>query len=143
MAPWLIVQPFAGWMADRYNRRKIILFSITFFPVFMSLWPSMNSYSNLLFLRIIISSVRAFMMPASEAYLMDFTEESRRGLASGISSLGARLGSTVIGTTILGHLYEKYGLAVPFYIAALFILPSIPILLLLKKRETQEDKIKQ
>ena len=79
------------------------------------------------------------LMPALMAYLMDFIVASRRGLASGISALGRQLGGTVIGTTLLGYLYTTIDWNTPFYVAAIFVLPAIPILLLL--REEKSDHV--
>jgi len=59
------------------------------------------------------------MIPASQAYLMDF-DETRRGIANGIFRLGQRFGGTVVGSSMLGYVYEQYGVAIPFYVAALF-----------------------
>jgi MFS family permease len=133
--PNLIISLIGGWLADRYSRKKIILVSLLIYPFLMGLWPSMNSYNNLLLLQMIIRTTRTITMPATSAYLMDLTDETRRGLASGMARLGGSLGGRTIGTPLLGYIYENYGLTAPFYAASLFSLPSIPILMLLKEKK--------
>jgi MFS family permease len=139
MVPWLITSLVGGWLADRYSRKKIIIVSFIVYPFLMGFWPSMNSYNSVLFLQMLIRSTRMITMPATSAYLMDYTDENRRGLASGIATLGGRLGGRTISTPLLGYLYENYGLAIPFYAAALLPLPSIPILMLLKEKGKKEN----
>jgi MFS family permease len=137
MIPWLMIEPIGGWLADRYSRRKIILASIVLWPFLTVLWPNMSSYTSLLLLKALTTSTR-FSMPASQAYRMDFTSETRRGLAVGFTNIGQRLGGTVIGAPLLGYLYEQYGLEIPFYVAAVFPLPAIPILMLIKEKWKQK-----
>jgi MFS family permease len=140
MVPNLIMQPFGGWLADKYSRRKLILLSIVMYPFMMAFWPSMATYTSLLFLRSLITARRfaGAMAPASQAYLMDFSDERRRALASGISRIGGSI-ATIIGTPLLGYIYEQYGQNATFYAAALFPLPAIPIFLLLKEKPKDND----
>jgi MFS family permease len=136
MVPALIMSPIGGWLADKWSRKKIILISIGCSPLLLALWPMMNTYISLLVLRTCLGVLWMILMPALMAYLMDFIKVSQRGLASGISSFGRQLGGTVIGTTLLGYLYTTVDRKTPFYVAALFVLPAIPILLLLRKEKS-------
>ena len=79
--PNLIISLIGGWLADKYSRKKMILVSLLIYPLLMGLWPSMNSYNSLLLLQMIIRTTRTITMPATSAYLMDLTDENRRGLA--------------------------------------------------------------
>ena len=141
MVPFLLIQFFGGWFADKYDRRKIIIASTLLWPVLMWPWPRMDSYKSLLFLQTTITLTR-FMVPASQAYLMDFVDETKRGIANGIFNLGQQIGGSVVGPSLFGYVYEGYGRAAPFYVAALIPLPAIPILMLLKdemKKTTHPD----
>lgn len=131
MVPFLLIQFFGGWFADKYDRRKIIIVSTMLWPVLMWPWSSMDSYNSLLFLQSVITLTR-FMVPASQAYLMDFVDEAKRGIANGIFNLGQQIGGTVVGPAMYGYTYEEYGSAAPFYLAALLPVPAIPILMLLR-----------
>ena len=131
MVPFLFVQLLGGWLADKYSRRKIILVSTALWPFLMVFWPSMASYEHLLLLQMVLTVTR-FSMPAVQAYLQDFTDPARRALAVGIINIGMTMGGAVVATTLLGYLYEQYGQAIPFYAAGVFILPAIPVFMLLK-----------
>jgi len=50
----LIIQLPAGWLADRYSRRKIALISAACEPFIIVLWPYMSSYWSLLALRMLL-----------------------------------------------------------------------------------------
>jgi MFS family permease len=131
--PKLIFMLPAGWLADKYSRRNIIFVSIITWQLTIVLWPYIGSYEILLMLSILLQSCAIISQPAIQAYLMDFTDASRRGETSGVFGLGHHLGGGVIGTALIGYIYEVYNSTMSFYTLALFVLPSIPLLLLLKK----------
>jgi MFS family permease len=139
MVPFLVIQLIGGWLADKYDRRRIIVISVAIWPFLMALWPHTDSYYTLLLLRGLLTSTWV-SMPALQAYLMDYTDVSSRGLASGISMLGQRLGGTVFGTSLLGYLYERYDQIIPFYVAAVFPLPAIPLIYFLKEKWKVKEK---
>lgn len=133
MVVQLIVRLPGGWLADRYRRQKIMLTTSLVKPLIIFLWPSMDSYESLLMLQMLNTSTR-ISGSASQALLMDFADETRRGLAVGIAGLGGSIGSTLIGTSLLGYLYQEHGYSAPFYALVLLHLPKIPLIMLLKKR---------
>lgn len=122
-----------GLIADRFGRRRLLLICALVIPFLMFLWTLMNLYTGLLAIWMVFWGLRSMMLPSRTAFLMDLIPASTRGLASGITMIGGRVGIGV-GMTVGGLLCEIPGLAAPFYGSALLWGLCIPTILLLKEK---------
>lgn len=130
--PFFILILFAGHTADRHNRRTIILFCIGMqilcagllasFVLFKitQIWP-------ILFVLTLFGCTRAFMMPASQAILINLVPKKIFGNAVAISSSGFHL-AIIIGPILGGLLYLAGPLVVYGTVAMMAVLALICLL---------------
>jgi len=127
-APFLVLILLAGHVADRYNRRNIItlclaaqllcalaLFGFTLAGVRV-VWPV---FAVLL----LFGSARAFMMPATQAVLINLVPTESFGKAVALSSSTFHI-AVILGPTLGGLLYLA-GPKVVYLIAALLLVASV------------------
>ncbi|MEJ2683200.1 MAG: MFS transporter [Candidatus Sulfobium sp.] len=120
-----LLQPFAGAMADRLNRRKVfiqgglILMGLsTFGYVFAS------RFTDILVLRILQGVGLAFTVTASMAIMAISTEKKTRGGAMGVFSTSRMLGLSA-GPLLGGYLYDNFGFNASFYAGTAFVVIGI------------------
>jgi MFS family permease len=134
-APFLCLILFAGHVADRYNRRGIIvlcfaaqlLCSLCLFGYTMSgaamVWPVFAVLA-------LYGSARAFMMPATQAVLIHLVPAESFSKAVALSSSSFQL-AVILGPTLGGVLYLAGPRVVYCIVASLL---SISVLLMLATR---------
>lgn len=128
----LIAQVPSGLLADKYGRKKVMAYCVSTIPLFLILWPWLNSYLLLVIVYMLIAGLWSTTWPSSVAYLMDLTSESRRGITVSLRQTAVRLGFT-IGPIIGGYLWEAHGSATSFYASAVFFAASFLLVLFLKE----------
>ena len=97
-----------AWLADRYNRTRIVAISLTVWSGFTALTGMAGSYMAMLFARIGVGIGEAGGSPPSHSIISDLYPKEKRASALGIYSLGIPLG---IGFSYLlaGILIEALG----------------------------------
>ena len=130
-APFLVLILLAGHVADRYNRRNIILvclaaqllcallllgFTLTGSHV---VWPVFA-------ILVLFGSARAFMMPATQAILKNMVPLESFGAAVALSSSSFHV--AVIAGPVLGGLLYLAGPRTVYITAALLLLASIALM---------------
>ncbi|HTD04498.1 MFS transporter [Undibacterium sp.] len=128
-APFLVLILFAGHVADRYNRRSIILLclltqllcGVLLLAFTLSgiskVWPVFA-------VLVLFGSARAFMMPASQAILMNLVPVESFSNAVALSSSSFHV-AVIMGPVIGGLLYLAGPKAVYAVVAALLTLAAI------------------
>ncbi|HUR97223.1 MAG TPA: MFS transporter [Pyrinomonadaceae bacterium] len=114
-----IFSPILGRLSDKYGRRPIL---------FVSLLGSAAGYvllglANTLFLVFagrIISGITGGNISAAQAYIADVTTKENRG--KGMALFGAAFGLGFVLGPAIGGITSKYGVHVPFFIAAVLSL---------------------
>ena len=107
--------PLLGRLSDRYGRRPILFFSLIGSAVgYLTLGLANTLF--LVFLGRIIGGVSGGNISTAQAYIADVTSKENR--AKGMGLFGAAFGlGFILGPAIAGIL-SKYGVNVPFYVAA-------------------------
>jgi MFS family permease len=124
-APFLVLILWAGHVADRYDRRKIIvLCMLTQLLVSALLLAFTASGSHVVWpvfaVLVLFGSARAFMMPASQAVLRNLVPDKDFGQAVALGSSTFHV--AVIAGPVLGGLLYAFGPTVVYLVAAALLL---------------------
>jgi MFS family permease len=101
-----LLSPFAGFLADRFSRKKVIIVSLFAWSVITWLTGHAKTFEQLLFARAIMGISEACYIPAGMALIMDFHRGPTRSLANGIHVSGVFVGSGLGG--LGGWLAERH-----------------------------------
>lgn len=114
---YAVASPFAGFIADRFNRSHVIIGSLFIWSVITLLTAFARTYDQLLATRALMGIAQAACMPASVALIVDYHRGTTRSLASGLLLGGAMVGAAMGG--LGGWLAENHGWAYAFKIFGL------------------------
>lgn len=96
-----ISAPFWGYMADRFSRKKVMIFGTGIWGIWTLMVGLVPDFSSMLIIRAISGLGLGCLMPATFSLLGDHFPQSKRGRALGVIGLVGLLG-TVIGVFLLG-----------------------------------------
>jgi MFS family permease len=94
---YAVVSPFAGFLADRVSRSRVITISLLAWSLVTLATAWVTNYEQLLASRILLALAQAACMPASVALIVDYHQGSTRSLASGLLLSGAMTGGALAG----------------------------------------------
>jgi MFS family permease len=132
-----ILSPFGGFFADKYSRKKMIVFSALIWSV-VTLWTGfVTSFHEMLIARTVMGISEACYIPAALALITDFHRKRTRSLATGLHMSGLYAGLAIGG--IGGYIAEWWGWRYGFQIFGLFgILYSVVLLFFLKDSKPEQ-----
>lgn len=135
-----LASPLAGYMADRFNRSKVIIGSLFFWSLITWLTSLATSFEQLLAARALMGISEAFYMPAAMALIMDWHTGKTRSTATGVHVAGIMVGQSL--GFIGGWLAETHSWNYAFSIFGIVgIGYAIILLFLLHDRKTSiEDE---
>jgi DHA2 family multidrug resistance protein len=110
-----ICTPLTGWLAGRFGRKRLMLFSIVGFTIASGLCGVATSLGELLGFRLLQGVFGAALVPMSQAILLDINPPERHGPAMSIWGMGAILGP-IIGPALGGWLTDNYNWLWVFFI---------------------------
>jgi len=90
-----ILSPFAGYLADKFNRSRVVIVSLLVWSVVTWLTAYARTYEELLATRILMGISEACYIPAALALIADYHRNATRSLATGIHMTGIMLGSSL------------------------------------------------
>jgi len=135
--PSFLFAPFTGVVADRFNRRRIILctqalamlqaliLSILVLSGRIEVW-------HIIALSVLLGIVNAFDMPARQSFIIDIVER-KEDMANAIALNSSVFNSArLIGPSVAGILIAAFGEGLCFFINALSYLAVIAALLAMK-----------
>ena len=94
---YAVASPFAGFIADRMSRSRVIMISLIAWSLVTLATAWVTNYEQLLASRIILALAQAACMPASVALIVDYHRGSTRSIASGLLLSGAMTGGALAG----------------------------------------------
>lgn len=104
-ACYIPVALMGAWLADRANRRNIILFGIIWWSLATVGCGLARTYHELIFARMMVGVGEACLGPASVSMIADYFARSRRGRALGVVTGAATVGSAA--SSLLGGVILK------------------------------------
>ena len=90
-----ILSPLAGFLADKFNRSRVVLFSLFVWSAVTWLTAYSTTFEQLLVTRILMGISEACYIPAALALIADYHKTSTRSLATGIHMAGIMVGSSL------------------------------------------------
>ena len=110
-----IMTPLTGWLAGRFGRRRLMLYSIVGFTFASGLCGIAHSLGELVGFRLLQGVFGAALVPMSQAILLDINPPERHGPAMSIWGMGAILGP-IVGPALGGWLTDNYSWRWVFFI---------------------------
>jgi MFS family permease len=132
-----LLSPFAGFLADRFNRRHIIIGSLFVWSAITWLTGHAQTFEQLLAARALMGISEAFYIPAALALIMDYHRGPTRSFANGIHVSGFMVGSGLGGFG--GWLAERHDWTYAFNLFGLIGI-GYSVLLVLFLRETPREQ---
>jgi MFS family permease len=111
------LSPFAGFLADRYSRSKVIIGSLLAWSVITWLTAHATTFGELLTTRALMGISEACYIPAALALITDYHRSTTRSLATGVHMSGIMIGSGLGG--LGGWIAERHGWSHAFSIFGL------------------------
>ncbi|MFT3966531.1 MAG: DHA2 family efflux MFS transporter permease subunit [Sphingobium sp.] len=118
-----IATPLSGWLASRFGRRAVMLWSIAGFTLASLLCGVADDLGTLVAARTIQGICGAGLVPLSQATLLDIYPPDKHGKAMAVFGLGSLLGP-IIGPTLGGWLTDYFSWRWVFFINLLLGLLS-------------------
>jgi MFS family permease len=84
-----------GWIADRYNRRNLIVGGVTVWCAMTACCGFANSYTTLFLARVGVGAGEATLSPAAFSMLSDYFPREKLARAIAVYSIGVPLGSGI------------------------------------------------
>lgn len=146
------LSPVAGFMADRFNRSRVIIGSLMVWSIITLLTSYVKTYEQLLITRALMGISEACYIPAALALIVDYHKGSTRSLATGIHIAGITLGSSL--GFLGGWIAEKHSwttafsifglIGVTYSVILLFTLRDVPksVIRVDDKLENTDQKVK-
>lgn len=102
-----MLSPFAGFLADRYSRSRVIVISLFSWSLVTWLTAHATTYGELLTTRILMGLTEAAYIPAALALITDYHRGHTRSRAEGIHMSGIMVGAGLGG--VGGWIAERHG----------------------------------
>jgi MFS transporter, Spinster family, sphingosine-1-phosphate transporter len=113
------LSPIAGYLGDRFNRRNIIVVTLTLWSLVTFATGLVRTSGELIVLRGVMGAAEVCYMPAALALISDYHPPERRATALGLHQTGIYFGAAVSGT-FAGYLAEHWGWRQPFHCLGMF-----------------------
>lgn len=113
-----ILSPLGGFLADKYSRRGVIIFSVGVWSA-ATVWTGfVSSFEEMVAARIIMGISEAFYIPAGLALITDYHRGKTRSLATGLHFSGLYAGLALGG--VGGYIAELWGWRYGFQVFGFF-----------------------
>lgn len=122
-----VMTPPTGWLASYFGRKPLFLVSVSAFGVASLLCGLSNSLGQIIFLRIVQAAFGAFLVPLTQAAVLDVHPRETHGKAIALWSFGMTFGS-FFGPTLGGHIIEEWSWRGAFFIVVPFCIVAFALI---------------
>jgi MFS transporter, Spinster family, sphingosine-1-phosphate transporter len=130
-----ILSPVAGYIADRFGKRRTILFSLLVWSSVTWMTGHTHSFSQLLWTRGLMGISEAFFLPAALAWIAEHHRDHTRALATGLFMSGNYVG-IVIGGVGGGWMGDHFGFRFAFIMLGIVGIGYTAVLWLLTRGQS-------
>ncbi len=135
--------PLAGWLGDRWSRRKLITAGLVLWIVIAILTGFARSFAALVILRGVSGLSEAFYFPAAMSLISSYHGAATRSRAMAVHQSAVYVGS-IGGGTLAGFIGQRSGWQASFwFFAALGVMVLVFVLLYLREPETDASYERQ
>lgn len=110
-----IFTPLAGWLANRFGRKRLFVSSVVGFTVASMLCGMAANFEQLVLFRMLQGAMGAALLPMSQAILLDINPPERHGSAMATWGIGVIIGP-ICGPVVGGWLTEVFDWRWVFFI---------------------------
>jgi DHA1 family multidrug resistance protein-like MFS transporter len=121
--PVSLLQTYSGALADKWNRRWMVIQGSLFSMIMIALVPITGGFLSLLFVYLAVTLGQSYAMPANTAYMVQEGRTYGMGICMTYFMMAMRLGNG-IGPIVLGFIADLISLDWAFYSAAIALLIS-------------------
>ena len=132
---YAVLSPFAGYLADRFNRSRVIIGSLFVWSLITWLTAHAKTYEQLLATRLLMGISEACFLPAALALVADYHRGTTRSLATGILLGGVMIGGAMGG--LGGWIAERHHWSLAFSLFGLIGIGFAVVLLALLRDAPQ------
>ncbi|MGC4235117.1 MAG: MFS transporter [Niabella sp.] len=133
-----LLSPFGGYLADKYSRKAVIIFSVAVWSA-ATVWTGwVSSFEEMVAARIVMGASEAFYIPAGLALITDYHRGKTRSLATGLHFSGLYAGLALGG--IGGYIAELWGWRSGFHVFGFFGCAYAILLLYLLKDKKRDGE---
>ncbi|MEA2552460.1 MAG: hypothetical protein QOJ65_636 [Fimbriimonadaceae bacterium] len=147
LVPAFIIGPFAGVMVDRFDKRKLLLFTqsvqmLQAGAIAALVFTNTIQIWMVLALSVVAGLVGAIDMPTRQAFMIDLVED-REDLSNAIALNSSQFNlARLIGPAVAGFVYELVGAGYCFLINALSFFAVLVALYMLRTPKTSNPQLK-
>lgn len=144
--PVLVLSPIAGFVADRYPRRRVLFITngvivLQAFALALLTGTHHITMAQIMMLQVIGSAARAFDAPARQSWVPILVDREYVGNAIGLNSIAFNAPS-FIGPAIAGYLIVTVDIAGSFYINS-FTTIAVIVALIFMKESPPSDTLRE
>jgi DHA2 family multidrug resistance protein len=107
--------PLCGWLANRYGRKRLMIVAVIGFTITSALCGLATNLGELVLFRLLQGVFGAFLVPMSQAILLDINPPEKHAQAMAVWGMGAIMGP-IIGPVLGGWLTDNYTWRWVFYV---------------------------
>jgi MFS family permease len=124
----------SGLLIDRVGKKRMLLASVVLSAVPLILMASVKNWLTVTPFYMLFNAAFSLFIPSRMAMIAESATQRNRATLFGMMNLAWPI-SGIIAPTLSGYIVEKYGWALPFYIASSIMAVSILPTLMLRERD--------